>query len=260
MSLERTYEEVIAFVVAAGEVLVRRQGSIEDIGVKKQWLTEEDIRIERGLAEIIERRDVAHELYAEEEHETYPDSEHVWIADPISGTRLFLNGSSNYTIAVAHTFRAEVRWAAVYQPATKELYTARLHQGAFLNNERIRVSMTVPEGSKFVFQESTQWPDLATTERVLGNMKQLGDVTVADGSTAMYFCHTACGRNDGMITLAKDSYPSIVASLVVFEAGGRLTNARSHSRLMPTDRVFVAGHRDQHAELLRCVEDGKVMR
>ncbi len=87
----------------------------------------------------------------------------------------------------------------------------------------------------------------------LQKMKRLGNVIIADGSTAMYFCHMACGRNRGMITFAKDVFPSIVSSLIVREAGGVFTNGDGDATLKPVDRIFIAGSVKSHALLLQTI-------
>src|SRR3989344_2596434 len=94
------YEQVIDFVKQAGERLREKAGSLPDIGVTKRFLTEEDLRIEREFAELIKTFGPDHRLYAEEEHDFFETSDNVWVMDPISGTRLFMNGEKQQMGAV----------------------------------------------------------------------------------------------------------------------------------------------------------------
>src|SRR3989338_6115527 len=101
--MEKIYTEIIAFMVSSCKRIATRAGKIKDIGIKKQWLTEEDIAIERGLKEIIQKHHPNHAFFAEEEHDSFPENENVWIADPISGTRTFIDGLPHYGIVVAYS-------------------------------------------------------------------------------------------------------------------------------------------------------------
>ena len=76
--MEKIYTEMIAFMVSSGKRIATKAGKIKDIGVKKQWLTEEDIAIERGMKEIIQKHHPNHAFFAEEEHDSFPENENVF--------------------------------------------------------------------------------------------------------------------------------------------------------------------------------------
>jgi len=73
--MQTNYQKIIDFVVESGKRLITRTGNIADIGVTKQFLTEEDIKIERGLKEIIKDFGDKHILFAEEENDTAQNSD-----------------------------------------------------------------------------------------------------------------------------------------------------------------------------------------
>ncbi len=108
------YEKVVEFVKNAGERLRGKAGTIPDIGVRKAYLTEEDLRIEREFGEIIKTFGPDHNLYAEEEHDVFKTSDNVWVMDPISGTSTFIRGLPHYGIVVAHIQKGETKLAIVY--------------------------------------------------------------------------------------------------------------------------------------------------
>ncbi len=130
--MNTVYDQIARYIVEAGKTLVEKQEHIVDIGIKKRWLTEEDIRIEQMLETIIKDNDPSHELYAEEEHDSFPEVENVWVADPISGTRSYIDGSPNYSIAVAHMQGGVVQFSAVYHPPTDELFISHRGGGVIL--------------------------------------------------------------------------------------------------------------------------------
>ncbi|WP_407519365.1 3'(2'),5'-bisphosphate nucleotidase CysQ [Methylobacterium oryzisoli] len=64
----------------------------------------------------------------------------VWIVDPIDGTRAFLSGDPDWSIAVALLARGEPVLGLVAAPVPDLVYEAAAGQGAFRNGEAIRVS------------------------------------------------------------------------------------------------------------------------
>ncbi|MGX7703472.1 inositol monophosphatase family protein [Methylobacterium sp. Gmos1] len=64
----------------------------------------------------------------------------VWIVDPIDGTRAFLSGDPDWSIAVALLARGEPVLGHVAQPVTATLYEAVAGQGATKDGVPIRVS------------------------------------------------------------------------------------------------------------------------
>ncbi len=66
--------------------------------------------------------------------------EHVFIIDPIDGTRSFIEGARTWAHALAVTRHGKTTAAAIYLPLRDKLYTAALGQGAHLNGQRIQVT------------------------------------------------------------------------------------------------------------------------
>lgn len=240
--MEEIYKEIIKFVYSSGKRITKRGGEIKDIGVAKEFLTEEDLRIERDLEKLIKRFDKTHELFAEEEHEEFPKGEDIWVADPISGTRPFILGLPHYAIAIAYTKNKEVQFSVVYDPSMNELYTAYLGEGAFLNGKPIKVSKNKGEKKlKIMFVLSHDWNDEESGKKMFNNLMQFFIYRTLN-SAAVSYCHVACGRYDGIISLTKDAFPEIVGSLIVREAGGKFTNKNGENIIEPDDRYFVGGN------------------
>ena len=65
-------------------------------------------------------------------------AERTWIVDPIDGTRNYISGHKDFAVSVALVENGRPVLAALAAPARRELYTARLGGGAFLNGERIQ--------------------------------------------------------------------------------------------------------------------------
>jgi myo-inositol-1(or 4)-monophosphatase len=148
------------------------------------------------------------------------DAARVWIVDPIDGTRAFLAGTPEWTIAAALVENGEPVLGAVFNPATDEMFTARRGGGAYLNGLPIAVS--APEeiagcrmiATKGFFKHKiwgAPWPD---TESTWFN------------SIAYRLALIAAGRADATVSLTgKSEWDVAAAALLVEEAGGRVTDA-----------------------------------
>src|SRR5690606_31758284 len=63
----------------------------------------------------------------------------VWVVDPIDGTRAFLEGRHEFTIAAALVVEGLPHAAVVFNPATGEFFEAISGGGAYLNGARLAV-------------------------------------------------------------------------------------------------------------------------
>src|SRR5262249_55561029 len=61
------------------------------------------------------------------------DAEHVWIVDPIDGTRSYLAGNSDWVVSAALAYRGRPIAGAVFAPVTDELFLASAGGGATRN-------------------------------------------------------------------------------------------------------------------------------
>jgi len=68
------------------------------------------------------------------------ENKRVWIIDPIDGTKYFMRGVPQYAISVALVEAHQPVVAAVYNPATDELFSAVRGTGAWLNGQPIHVT------------------------------------------------------------------------------------------------------------------------
>ena len=69
------------------------------------------------------------------------DAEHMFIVDPLDGTSNFLaRHIPHFAISIAYAYRGEVVAGVVYDPLKDEMFSAEKGGGAYLNNNRIRVS------------------------------------------------------------------------------------------------------------------------
>lgn len=173
------------------------------------------------------------------DHPSRLDARRVWIVDPIDGTHAFLAGTPEWTIAAALVQDGEPVLAAVFNPATAEMFTAQRGQGAFLNGKPIRVSdsthidNTVMIASGGLFKKKI-WPEPWPRMRLIWV-----------NSVAYRLARIAQGRADATVSLTPKSEWDLAApELLVQEAGGRVTgtdgSAFAYNQTVPRFKGLVA--------------------
>lgn len=146
---------------------------------------------------------------------------HVWIVDPIDGTRAFLKERPDWTISAALVANGTPVIGAVFNPVQDELFLARQGAGATLNDTPLEVSDPGRiDGSRLLASKGlfrhdiwpSSWPEV---EQMWVN------------SVAYRLAHVAAGRADATLSLSKKSdWDLAAAHLLVQEAGGVVTTHR----------------------------------
>ena len=131
---------------AAGVIINRAALDVESVRVSQKmandFVTEVDHASENIIIDTLLTAYPDHGILAEESGQTRgnPQSEHVWIIDPLDGTTNFIHGFPVYCVSIALAVKGRVEQAVVYDPTRNDLFCATRGRGAFLNDRRIRVS------------------------------------------------------------------------------------------------------------------------
>ncbi len=245
-------QPLIDYMVAAGRALLLRAGHITDIGVKKQFLTEEDLRIERDIKSIIASFPEPGLFYAEEENDTFVDASSLWVVDPISGTKLFIEGQSHYAIVASHLTGGQADFAAVYDPSADRLYTAD-RDGLRINGQPPSPAAT--PGQSIIFAPSYASPYGDKEQALRQRLEAHYTLVPSQGSFALNYCLVAEGRFGGLVSLTKDAFPEFAGCFIAHKAGLRATNLQGESCISPYDRAFVCGTQALYDDLLRITRE-----
>ncbi len=231
------YPKIISKIIELGDTLPAISGNALDIGKSKKYLTEKDLEIETELTNLIHTFPGNHSVYAEELHDTFIEDENVWIIDPISNTINFIHGLPHYSVVLSHLCKGEVQFAIVYEPFSKELFTAEKGKGAYLNNKRIHVSDR-REDLFFLMNQSTARKEnsLKVTRAILEN----GHTVRSLGSLGIHYAYVACGRADVAISFNYDTFPEFAGKLLVEEAGGKFTDFSAKDLSVKTDEILAS--------------------
>ncbi|MBP1766474.1 MAG: monophosphatase [Candidatus Aminicenantes bacterium] len=167
-----------------------------------------------------------HGFLAEEGLASGDRAEFRWVFDPLDGTTNFAHRFPVFTVSIALEYRARVILGVVYDPMREEIFQAVEGEGAWLNGRRIRVS-AVDDLDRSLL--ATGFPyDLRVSP--VNNIAHFNHfLTRAQavrrcGSAAMDLCYVACGRFDGFWELKLKPWDHGAGSLLVREAGGRVSD------------------------------------
>jgi myo-inositol-1(or 4)-monophosphatase len=148
---------------------------------------------------------------------------HVWIVDPIDGTRAFSTGHPDWSISIALVADGRPVLGVLHAPIHDKLYEARPGEGAWCNGERLRVS----EAEHIALARvAGPKPLVDRLERHMGPVERLPKVP----SLALRLARVAEGSIDvGLVSSNSQDWDIAAADLILQEAGGRLTDFQGRS-------------------------------
>ena len=219
----------IEAVVRSGDMMMAQFG--RDVRVEKKGaidlVTEVDVAVERMFRKLVAERFPDHEVLGEElgGSATVPTGP-CWVFDPIDGTTNYAHGLPIFCASLALEIDGLAEVAAVYDPSRKELFTAERRGGAFLNKRPIRVS-GVGELLDAMLVTGFPYDVHNRVDEIVGLFGAfVGRARAVRrlGSAAIDLCYVAAGRMDGFWESGLKPWDIAGGSLIVIEAGGRMTN------------------------------------
>ncbi len=173
----------------------------------------------------------------------------VWIVDPIDGTRAFMNGHRDWSVAIGLFAEHRVIAGVVHAPALGVTYSAVLGHGARRNGEVIRVSARDGLSGARTAGPPTLLNRLAGIEPGIQPMPKIP-------SLALRLARVAEGSIEaGLVSRDARDWDLAAADLILTEAGGTVTNlageAPLYNRPMPVHGALVASGAALHPSLLQ---------
>ena len=200
----------------ASKILIRDFGEIENLQVSKKgptdFVTNSDLKVEKIIIEELEKARPNYSFISEERGiKTNKDSENTWIIDPIDGTINFLHGVPHFAISIALKSKNEIVSGLIYDPIKDEMFFAEKNNGAFFNNQRIRVS-----------NKNNIDDCLFATG---GKLKTEVDFpTRKTGCAALDLAYVASGRYDGYFQKDINLWDIAAGIILIKEAGGAIND------------------------------------
>ena len=216
ISISANLNIMIKAAEKASKSIIRDFGEVEKLQVSKKgpndFVTKTDKQVEKILIEELSKTKKNFSFLAEESGSIKnKDKENIWIIDPIDGTTNFLHGIPHFAICIAHQSKGEILSGLIFDPIKDEMFFAEKDKGAFLNNQRLRVSKkNLLDDCLFSSNhEGVKFSDL--------NMRYSGCV-------ALDLAYVAAGRLDGFFHNKINLWDVAAGEILVKEAGGAVND------------------------------------
>lgn len=197
-------------------------------------VTDVDIYMESKIINKIKEWFPEHSIYSEEKGKIIGNNEYVWFIDPIDGTINFASKIPLFTTSIALKKNDKTIFGFVYDYSQNDVYYAFYGNGAYCNEERLKVSSTSKlEDSILSFCLTSHYNDehikkvIELEEKLASKVRGLRLIV----SGALELCWCASGKIDGMFNVKPSiGLSSAAGKLFVHEAGGKITNLKGNQR------------------------------
>jgi myo-inositol-1(or 4)-monophosphatase len=214
---------------AAGQLLRSELAGARRIaykGAPTNLVTEMDARVEELIVGRLTTAFPGDAVLAEERGASTGRPGRRWIVDPLDGTTNYAHGFPAFGVSIGLESAGRVELGVVYDPNLDELFVAERGRGATVNERPLAVSSTPTLDESLL---ATGFP-YNIRESHDNNLKEYAAFSVRVravrrlGSAVLYLAWLAAGRLDGYWELRLGPWDVAAGSLLVEEAGGRITN------------------------------------
>ncbi len=221
ISISSNLNIMIKAAEKASKSAIRDFGEVEKLQVSKKgprdFVTKTDKNVENILIDELTKYKKNYSFLTEETGLiNNKDNENFWIIDPIDGTTNFLHGIPHFAICIALQSKKEIVSGLIFDPIKDEMFFAEKNKGAYLNNQRLRVSnKNSIEDCLFASNhEGVKYSNL--------NMR-------LSGCAALDLAYVASGRLDGFFHDKINLWDVASGALLVHEAGGTVNDINQFS-------------------------------
>ncbi len=239
----------------ASRSLIRDFGEIENLQVSTKgpgdFVTSADKRTEKIIINELQKAHPDFGIITEEKgiiNES--NNKNRWIIDPIDGTMNFLNGIPQFAISIGYEQDGEIICGVIFNPIINEMFVAEKGNGAFLNNQRIRVSskkkikdaLLVTGGPKGASKIKDKiFSEYINVSNKVANVRKFG-------SAALDMAYVACGRFDGYWQ-RELNYWDIAAGIIILKEAGGLVDFFENNFSSSLKKNILATNSNIHEEL-----------
>jgi myo-inositol-1(or 4)-monophosphatase len=222
-------ETALLAVRGAGRIQLERAGTakVERKG-EADITTDVDRACEAFVVELTQTRHPGHEVLGEEGSDGQRGANHLWIVDPLDGTKNYAHGYGRSCVSVALAVEGQLVLGAVFNPRADELFFAEHKGGATLNGAPIHVSRTETLNRAMVASALAYSGRVADHAQLLrlGRVLAVVEAVRSDGCAALDLCDVACGRFDAYFERGLHAWDTAAGGLIVEEAGGRVSTTQ----------------------------------
>lgn len=208
-------------------------------------VTVADRAAEKAMRDLIEAAFPDHGIHGEEYGVVRPDADHVWILDPIDGTKSFVTGLPIWGTLIALAHKGEAILGVIDQPVLNERWLGARGRPTTFNGKPVRVRdcPRLEEAALFTTTMDLLNPsELAAFEKLRRRVR----VNRLAGDCYAYGL-LAAGFADLVVECRVQPYDFAALIPVIEGAGGRITDWEGRAlSLKSPSRLLAAGDHEMH--------------
>jgi myo-inositol-1(or 4)-monophosphatase len=253
-------ELAVATRAAEAARAIHRRGRDQELRIESKstatdLVTQIDREAETAIREVLLGSFPEDTILGEEQGEAGGSSGRRWIVDPLDGTLNYAHGLPWYCVSIALEDGEGVQVGVVLESVHGELFTAIRGGGAFVDGRPVRVTdrERLAESmlaTGFAYRIDWMMENVEIFARVIPQARAIR----RPGSAALDLANLAAGRLDGFWELYLNPWDVAAGTLLVQEAGGRVTDERGAPRELD-GKVIVASNGRIHDELIAALAE-----
>lgn len=224
--------------------------------------------IKNGIKEI-----APNSAFVTEEEQAHSTSNDRFILDPIDGTTNLIHKYNLSSISLAHFKDGQIVFGVVFNPFTDEMWFSVKDNGSYFYSTKFGLSRLKKIGLNNYKENrlsvSANTPDRAILEFGAGSTDKLNSAKTFElahkifhecgdlrrmCSTAIAICYIASGKIDGYFERKIKAWDYSAASLILEEAGGKLSEWSGKKLSFNEPSTIIAGNKDVYEYLLNIVK------
>ena len=219
----------------SGKILLEYLNKTNKISIKKDlgYVGDADIASENYIISKIEKHFPKSKIIAEEKGVLDPKKNPrglTWIIDPLDGTTNYIHGFPFFCISIGVMENNKLIAGVIFDPIKKELYSAEINKGAFLNKNKINISKMKSFKDSllitgFYYHQGNK------LKKQIEQFMHVQDITKSVrrlGAAALDICYVACGRADGFWEEGVKSWDVAGGTIILLESGGKFTDFKGN--------------------------------
>jgi histidinol-phosphatase len=219
-------------------------------------VTVADVETEQKIKEVILGAYPDHGFYGEETGMTNPDAEYTWLIDPIDGTKSFVRQYPFFSTQIALMHQGELIVGVSNGVMFNELAWASSGEGAFLNDQPIKVSDGIVELRDAALSMGNIATLASDAKRWAGAGRLAQQVNRTRGYGDFYHYHLLASGKIEIIVESDVNILDIAAlSVIVNEAGGRFTDLEGQALNLDTRSVLATSNTILYDQVYSLIHD-----
>jgi myo-inositol-1(or 4)-monophosphatase len=237
MSYSPDLQYVVDVARSAGKVVLEHYGQVERLtkthaAASAEAVTEADRATQRHIVAALRKRFPGDGFVGEENDTgsgitfecTNPNGRN-WVIDPIDGTNNFIAGLGMFCVCIGLLDAGQPVLGVVYDVTRDDMYFAASGQGAWLDDQRIRVLDTpMSDATTLMLTSNLLEKGGRCPQWAIRWMSQTTWKIRVLGTAALEAAQVARGVSHGAVTLNGKLWDIAASAAIILEAGGVLTD------------------------------------